>query len=208
MALTVAWARLPARRAGYHQPLPMTESISSALSPSPAQARRLPGDQFVWYVVLLEALTFCVLFGAFAFARVAHLELFNASQQRLNVSAGAINTALLLTASWCVARAVLAAGSLPPTDLPLREDLRSRLGWGHVFQLHAPTEGECRALLQQAAAQRGLALGEGVTDYVLTRFSRDVGSLMRLLERLDRYSLQTRRAVTIPLIKAMLEEGA
>lgn len=105
-------------------------------------------------------------------------------------------------------RAVLAAGSLPPTDLPLREDLRSRLGWGHVFQLHAPTEGECRALLQQAAAQRGLALGEGVTDYVLTRFSRDMGSLMRLLERLDRYSLQTRRAVTIPLIKAMLEEGA
>ncbi len=63
-------------------------------------------------------------------------------------------------------------------------------------------------LLQQAAAQRGLALGEGVTDYVLTRFSRDMGSLMRLLERLDRYSLQTRRAVTIPLIKAMLEEGA
>ena len=105
-------------------------------------------------------------------------------------------------------RAVLAAGSLPPADLPLREDLRTRLGWGHVFQIHAPAEGERRALLQQAAVERGITLGDGVTDYVLTHFARDMGSLMRLLERLDRYSLQTRRAVTIPLLKAMLEEEA
>ena len=30
---------------------------------------------------------------------------------------------------------LLAAGTLPPSDLPLREDLRTRLGWGHVFHL-------------------------------------------------------------------------
>ena len=115
----------------------MTESISSALSPSPAQARRLPGDQFVWYVVLLEALTFCVLFGAFAFARVAHLELFNASQQRLNVSAGAINTALLLTASWCVARAVLTVREGGKTAGLLWLAAGWALGAGFVvFKLH------------------------------------------------------------------------
>lgn len=71
-------------------------------------APRLPGDQFIWYIILLEALTFCVLFGSFAFVRVWHLALFNASQQQLDMRAGAINTALLLTASWCVARAVAA----------------------------------------------------------------------------------------------------
>ena len=71
-------------------------------------ATRLPGDLFIWYVILLEGATFGVLFGAFAFTRARHLELFNAAQQQLDVSAGAINTALLLTASWCVARAVLA----------------------------------------------------------------------------------------------------
>ncbi|MBP6653104.1 MAG: DnaA regulatory inactivator Hda, partial [Xylophilus sp.] len=32
-------------------------------------------------------------------------------------------------------RGVLAAGEVPPADLRLREDLRTRLGWGHVFQL-------------------------------------------------------------------------
>ena len=76
----------------------------TAATPSPS--RRLPGDLFIWYVILLELATFCVLFGAFAFTRARHLELFNAAQLRLDVGTGAINTALLLRASWCVAHAV------------------------------------------------------------------------------------------------------
>ena len=34
--------------------------------------------------------------------------------------------------------AVLAAGGAPPAGLAQREDLRSRLGWGLVYQLRAP----------------------------------------------------------------------
>jgi len=41
---------------------------------------------------------------------------------------------------------------------------------------------------------------------MLTRFSRDLGSLTQLLDQLDRYALQTQRAITIPMIKAMLED--
>jgi len=102
--------------------------------------------------------------------------------------------------------AVLAAGRLPPADLPLREDLRTRLGWGHVFELHPLSDTACRAVLIQAARARGLALPGEVLDFVLTRFARDLGSLMQLLEALDGYALQTRRAVTIPLVKDMLRD--
>ena len=102
-------------------------------------------------------------------------------------------------------RWVLAAGDLPPADLPLRDDLRSRLGWGHVFQLQLLGEAERRAVLRQEAEARGVALGDEVMDYMLRRFSRDLGSLMQLLDHLDRYALQTQRAITIPLIKSMLE---
>jgi DnaA family protein len=102
-------------------------------------------------------------------------------------------------------RGVLAAGALPPADLKLREDLRTRLGWGHVYQLHVLSEPERRAVLRQAADARGVFLGDEVMDFMLTRFSRDLGSLMQLLEQLDGYALQTKRAITIPLIKAMLE---
>ena len=104
-------------------------------------------------------------------------------------------------------RAVLAAGSLAPVHLQLRDDLRTRLGWGHVFQLQVLSEPERRAVLRQAADARGLFLGDEVMDFMLTRFSRDLGSLMELLDLIDGYALQTKRAITIPLIKSMMEES-
>ncbi len=102
-------------------------------------------------------------------------------------------------------RWVLAAGSMPPSDLVLREDLRTRLGWGHIFQLQVLSESERRAVLRQQADERGVFLSDEVMDFMLNRFSRDLSSLIQLLDQLDGYALQTQRAITIPLIKAMLE---
>ncbi len=103
-------------------------------------------------------------------------------------------------------RGVLAAGALPAADLKIRDDLRTRLGWGHIFQLQLLGEPERRAVLRQAADGRGLFLGDDVMDFMLTRFSRDLGSLMELLDLIDGYALQTKRAITIPLIKSMMED--
>ena len=100
---------------------------------------------------------------------------------------------------------VLGAGDVPPADLALREDLRTRLGGGHVFALQVLSEDERRAVLRREAQARGLVLSDEVVDFMLRRFSRDLGSLMQLLEHLDRYALQTQRAITIPLVKSMLE---
>ena len=104
-------------------------------------------------------------------------------------------------------RPVLAAGRAAPVDLTLREDLRTRLGWGHVLGLQLLDETQSRAVLRQAADARGLVLSDEVMDFTLRRFSRDLGSLMQLLETLDRYALQTQRALTIPLVKSMLENA-
>jgi DnaA family protein len=102
---------------------------------------------------------------------------------------------------------VIAAGLHAPADLSLREDLRTRLGWGHVFQLHLLDEAHRRAVLRQHAEGRGIFLKDEVMDFILTRFSRDLGSLMALLDQLDGYALQTQRPLTIPLIKAMLDDA-
>lgn len=103
-------------------------------------------------------------------------------------------------------RRVLAAGDSPPADLPLRDDLRSRLGWGHVFRLLPLGDAACRAALRQAADARGLMLRDDVLDYMLSRFPRDLSSQVALLEALDGYALRARRAITLPLLRAMLEE--
>jgi len=104
-------------------------------------------------------------------------------------------------------RGLLAAGELPPADLKLREDLRTRLGWGHVFALLPLSEPERRAVLRQQAEDRGVFLGDEVMDYMLTRFSRDLGSLTELLSLIDGYSLQTKRPITIALIKSMMDNA-
>jgi DnaA-homolog protein len=103
-------------------------------------------------------------------------------------------------------RWVLAAGAKPVADLVLREDVRTRLGWGHVFELAVLTEAERRAVLRQQADARGVFLKDDVMDFVLARFSRDLGSLMQLLDELDKYALAKKRPITVPLIKKMLQE--
>ncbi len=102
-------------------------------------------------------------------------------------------------------RPVMAAGEFAPVELKLRDDLRTRLGWGHIFGLQLLSEDQRRAVLRQAADARGVFLGDEVMDFMLTRFSRDLGHLMELLELLDGYSLQSKRAITIPMIKSMME---
>ncbi|MDO8418620.1 MAG: DnaA regulatory inactivator Hda [Rubrivivax sp.] len=103
---------------------------------------------------------------------------------------------------------LVAAGRLPPVDLPLRDDLRTRLAWGHVFALEPLAEAETRAVLRREADHRGIFLSDEVMDHLLTRFERDLSHLMRLLDRLDHFALAKGRPVTVPLLRQMLvEEG-
>lgn len=103
---------------------------------------------------------------------------------------------------------LVAAGRVPPVDLPVRDDLRTRLGWGHVFALQPLAESDVRAALRREADRRGIFLSDDVMDYLLTRFARDLKHLMLLLDRLDTFALSQQRAITVPLLKAMLaEEG-
>ncbi|MCU0969953.1 MAG: DnaA regulatory inactivator Hda [Rubrivivax sp.] len=102
--------------------------------------------------------------------------------------------------------AIAAAGRLPPVDLPLRDDLRTRLGWGAVFAMQQPGDDGTRDVLRREAARRGLALSDELLSHLLTRFPRDLGHLMNLLDRLDDYSLSSGRPATVPLLRLMLAE--
>jgi len=99
---------------------------------------------------------------------------------------------------------VLAAGAAPPARLALREDLRSRLGWGLVYEVKPLTDAEKAVYLHAEAARRGLKLGDEVIGYLLTHVRRDMPTLVVLLEHLDRASLEQRRAVTVPLVREAL----
>lgn len=102
--------------------------------------------------------------------------------------------------------AVLSAGAKPPAQLALRDDLRTRLAWGLVYQLMPLGDEDKARHLKSAAAERGLQLSDDIVGYLLTRLPRDMASLQSIMEVLDRYSLMRKRPLTLPLVKQALAE--
>jgi DnaA family protein len=100
--------------------------------------------------------------------------------------------------------ALAASGEAPPARLALRADLRSRLASGIVLQLRPLSDEDKAAALRAHAAARGLALDAELIRYLLTHFDRDMGTQIAALEALDRYSLQRKHPVTLPLLKEAL----
>ena len=104
--------------------------------------------------------------------------------------------------------ALVAGGAAPPVQLKLREDLVTRLAWGLVYQVHALTDEEKSRAVSDYAAVRGFRLLPEVRDYLLTRSSRDLTSLLATVDALDRYSMETKRPVTVPLARELLHAAA
>jgi len=100
--------------------------------------------------------------------------------------------------------ALAASGEAPPAQLALRPDLRSRLASGIVLQLHPLSDADKAAALSAHAAERGISLDRELIDYLLSHFDRDMGTQIAMLDALDRYSLQRKRAITLPLLKEAL----
>ncbi len=100
---------------------------------------------------------------------------------------------------------VLAAGDTAPAGLGLRDDVRTRLGAGLVFQLRLLSDGEKAEALTSHAKGRGFVLPAELVDYLLHHGRRDLPSLMAVVDALDAYSLQTKRSITLPLLREVLQ---
>ncbi|MBI2312054.1 MAG: DnaA regulatory inactivator Hda [Betaproteobacteria bacterium] len=100
---------------------------------------------------------------------------------------------------------LLVSGPLPPGRLPLREDLVTRLTWGLVYQVRRLSDAEKAEALARHAAARGMRLPEEVVHYLLIHGRRDLPALIAMLDLLDRYSLETKRPVTLPLLRDAMQ---
>jgi DnaA family protein len=101
---------------------------------------------------------------------------------------------------------LLVSGEESPLHLKLRDDLRTRLGWGLVYQVHGLSDEEKAQALERHANSRGFALPPEVTQYLLRHGRRDLPSLMAALDALDEHSLRLHRPPTVPLLKEVLQQ--
>jgi DnaA family protein len=99
---------------------------------------------------------------------------------------------------------LVASGNVAPMQLGLRPDVVTRLGWGLVHEVHALTDVEKARALTERASERGFTLQPDVSQYLLTHARRDMPGLLAMLDALDRYSLEAKRPVTVPLLRELL----
>lgn len=103
---------------------------------------------------------------------------------------------------------LLTAGPCAPAHLELRPDVVTRLGWGLAYQVQGLTDAEKAEALKGHARQLGFDLPNDAADYLLEHWRRDLPSLLAALDALDRYSLEHKRPVTVPLLRRLLKGGS
>ena len=100
---------------------------------------------------------------------------------------------------------LIVAAAMAPRECPMRlPDLASRMSQLPIYKVRALDENERATALKLRASHRGLELPDDTARYLLNRSRRDMASLYRLLDRLDREALRAQRRLTIPFVREVL----
>lgn len=95
----------------------------------------------------------------------------------------------------------------PPSTIDwVLPDLRSRVRSDLVYHLSLFGEQDLEKALRLRAGQRGMHLSDEVVRFVLNRYERSPGTVFRLLDRIDTESLERKRRITVPFLKALESE--
>ncbi len=100
---------------------------------------------------------------------------------------------------------LVVASDVAPAQLTVRDDLKTRLAWGLVYQVSGLTDLEKIQALKSHALERGMRLPEGVVEYCLRHLRRDLPTLMATLDALDEWSLTTKKPITIAMVRGLVQ---
>jgi len=99
---------------------------------------------------------------------------------------------------------LVVTGPFAPIHLNIRQDLSSRLAQCLVFQVKCLSDEDKAQALMTHALGRGFTLPHDVARYLLRKWKRDIPALLAVLDAVDRYSLEVKRPVTVPLTREVL----
>jgi DnaA family protein len=102
---------------------------------------------------------------------------------------------------------IIATGKVPPMQLAIREDTRTRLGQGAIFEISRLNDDDKPQAILQFARARGLPLSEDIIAYLMKNAPRDMRSLVSLIDTVDCYARAHKRAITLPLVRHLIQEN-
>lgn len=101
-------------------------------------------------------------------------------------------------------RPLLIVGGEPPWEIAL-PDLKSRLGAALQLEIGPPDDAMAAELIEAMAEERALPIGHDAAAYLVPRAERSYLQLERLVEAIDRLSLERKVPPTLAIWRAALE---
>jgi hypothetical protein len=101
-------------------------------------------------------------------------------------------------------RPLLIVGGQPPWTIAL-PDLKSRLGSAFQLEIGPPDDAMAGELILALAEERGLPLADDAAQYLVPRAERSYFQLEKLVEAIDRLSLERKVPPTLAVWRAALE---
>ena len=101
--------------------------------------------------------------------------------------------------------AIFITGSLPPNQMSLRTDLRTRISQCLVLNLKELEDEEKKDVLLKRSYFMGINLKFEIIDYLVKNYNRNMHELIKLIEKIDKESIIQKKRITIPFIKSFME---
>jgi len=100
---------------------------------------------------------------------------------------------------------ILVSGSSLPADLTVMKDLKTRLSLAAVYKLEALNDELTMEVLNKQMNDRNLTIDSKIYEYLFKNYSRDLNTLVSAMNELDKASLQSKKAISIPFVKTVLQ---
>jgi len=100
---------------------------------------------------------------------------------------------------------ILVSGSSLPADLTVMKDLKTRLSLAAVYKLEALNDELTMDVLNKQMNDRNLTIDSKIYEYLFKNYSRDLNTLVSAMNQLDKASLQSKKAISIPFVKKVLQ---
>jgi len=94
---------------------------------------------------------------------------------------------------------------VPPGELELLKDLKTRLSLAVVYRLEQLDDQEKIVLIQRKMQDKSLDIDDKVYAYLFKVFSRDLNVVLSAIDQLDQESLRQKSPISIPFVKKILK---
>ena len=100
---------------------------------------------------------------------------------------------------------VVVSGNCLPSNLNIMKDMKTRLSLAVVFKLDILDDDSTMVVLNNQMSERNLTIDSKVYKYLFKNYSRDLKVLLSVINDLDKLSLQSKQAISIPFVKKTLQ---